>query len=58
MTVSLNFVGIRQDLPPDVLMAEGEVIQDGLDQLIAYLNLIKGSFPNSSGETNKCPRIT
>lgn len=27
------------------VMAAGEVTQQGIEQLVAYLNLIKGSFP-------------
>jgi len=33
------------------IMADGPVTQKGIDQLVSYLELIKGSFPEN-GEDN------
>jgi hypothetical protein len=32
------------------VMAAGQVTQKGIEQLVAYLNLIKGSFPANEDE--------
>lgn len=43
-----NAIPVSKDCVMNV-MAAGEVTQQGIEQLVAYLNLIKGSFPR---ETN------